>query len=37
MKSLRYLKFSGFERLGLIIILSGNDEWETHHIPQGTQ
>jgi len=29
MKSLRYLKFSGFERLGLIIILSGNGKWET--------
>jgi len=35
MKSLRYLKFSGFERLVLIIILSGNDEWETNHIPWG--
>jgi len=35
MKSLRYLKFSRFERLGLIIILSGNGKRETNHIPWG--
>ncbi len=35
MKSLRYLKFSRFERLGLIIIVSDNGKWETHHTLQG--
>ena len=37
MKSLRYLKLSKFERLGLIIILSDNSKRETHHIIWSTQ